>query len=460
MPSAVRRLGAFLGPASALALLLVGPQGDVPLVAWRTLAVLAWMAAWWVLQPVPLAATALLPLVLFPALGVLDPTRAAAPYASEVVFLLLGGFLLARAVERSGLHQRIARAILRRVAGRPGRALAGIIGATAALGMWMSLSATALLMMPLALTVAGATRGAPTARQSALVLAVPYAAAFAAVSTLVATPPIALLASTLARDHGIDVSFARWLLVGGSVALLGLFATWALLRVASRGAPLPSGLDDAAPTPATPRERRAAALVLTVIALWLAGPLVRLDETAVAIGGGIAAFLVPAGRAQGRLLEADDLARLPWGVLLLVGGGLSLGVAATTSGLADEVVALLARLASWPWPLALLALAAGTVAISEMSSNTATAAALLPLAGPIAEALDLAPVVVATTLALAACGGFAMPVGTPPNAIAYGTGLVPLGRMMRLGVVLDAVMALLAVAGGVVAGILLQAPSG
>lgn len=451
----VARLGAIGGPVLAAAILLAGPPSGVPPAAWRALAVLAWMVTWWVLQPVPLAVTALLPLVLFPALGVLDPVESAAPYASPVVFLLLGGFLLARAVERSSLHRRVAEAVLRRIRGSATGALTGIMAATAVLGMWMSVSATALLMMPIALSIVGEVRGPPTRRHTASVLAVPYAAAIAAVATLVATPPIALLASSLESDHGVSVGFARWLLVGGSVALAGLAFAWLVLRHQLR-AERASTLD--APDvlrEMTAAQMRVALLVLGVIALWLVGPLVGLDEMVVAIVGGVVAFLVPDGRG-GRLLDSSDLPHVAWGILILVGGGLSLGVAATTSGLADQVVGVLAGLASLPWLLALLVLAGATTAISEMSSNTATAAALLPLSGPIAASLGIGPVVVATTLALASCAGFAMPVATPANAIAYGTGLVPLSRMIRLGILLDVAMVILAVAGGVLAGAVLE----
>lgn len=455
MGSIAARAGAILGPTLALLILIVGPPEGTPVLGWRTLAVLAWMTTWWVLQPVPLAATALLPLVLFPLLGVLDVSRAAAPYASSVVFLLLGGFMLARAVERSGLQRRIARRILGLTSGSVAGLLTGVMAATAALGMWMSISATALLMMPLALTLVGPARQAPTRAQTALVLAVPYAAAIAATATLVATPPIALLASTIESSHGVDVTFARWLLVGGSVAALGLSTVWLLLRreAGRSAAPLPSALDALGPW--TTHERRAALLVAGVIVSWLVGPLFGIDEAVVAISGGIIAFLLPAGSGRARILEASDIPRFGWPILLLVGGGLSLGHAATSSGLADEVVGALSVLAAWPPLLALLLLAGATVAISEMSSNTATAAALLPLAGPLGEALGISSVTVVTTLALASCAGFAMPVGTPPNAIAFGTGMVPLRRMIRLGIMLDAAFAILAVVGGLIADKLL-----
>jgi len=451
--------------------LLPAPQG-MEATAWAVAALAGLMAVWWITEAVPVAATALLPVVALPLLGVRGAVDATAPYAHPLIFLFLGGFLIALAIERWGLHRRLALALLRRIGTRPDGLIAGFLIVPAALSMWLSNTATSLVMLPIGLSVAALLHGEGKQNASAaphtgddfdapLLLAIAYGASIGGMATLIGTPPNALLAAFLSESYGRDIGFAQWMAFGLPVSVLMLAAAWLVLtRLAFRvpHGPLPGAQElvarEAAALGATTGpEKRVAAVFATVALLWLLRPQLdpwlpagaSLGDPGIAVLGALALFALPSGRAPGeRLLHWSATARLPWGVLVLFGGGLSLAGAIAESGLAAWIAGEMLVLADWPLA-GLVATVSGTVVLlTEFTSNTATAATFLPLLAELAAALGHDPLLLAAPAAVAASCAFMLPVATPPNAIVYGSGYISIPQMARAGIWLNVLSTILA----------------
>lgn len=438
-------------------LIFPAPEGFSP-EAWRVAAVAALLAILWLSEAIPVAATALLPLVLFPTLGVFTVEQAAAPYANPIIFLFLGGFLIAVAIERWNLHRRIALNILYRVGAREDMQIGGFMIATAALSMWVSNTATAVMMLPVALSIIprdSAGRVGPKQRSfaTALLLSVAYAANIGGVATLIGTPPNALLAGFMLENYQVEIGFAQWLLVGVPVTLTMLIICWTLLtrvlhsvnkeELPGARETIRAALEDMGP--ASRMERRVAAIFGLTAILWIARPLLdkqlpglHLSDTSIAIAGGLLLFIVPSGRARGeRLLTWQYAEKLPWGVLLLFGGGLSLAAAVAESGLAQAIGDALIGLQSWPVLALVLAVTLLIIFLTELTSNTATAATFLPLVAALAVSLDRPPLLLAIPAVIAASYAFMMPVATPPNAIVFSSGYISIPQMVKAGIWLN-----------------------
>jgi solute carrier family 13 (sodium-dependent dicarboxylate transporter), member 2/3/5 len=448
------RVGLWLGPVVFLLLLLLPPPEGMPLAAWRTAAGAALMAIWWVSEAVPISATALLPLVVFPLLGVLPIGEAAAAYGNPIIFLFMGGLILALAMERWELHRRIALAVVRAVGVEPHRLVLGVMVATACISMWVSNTATAVMMLPIALSVANLARseGAGPAEAADphfalnLMLGVAYASSIGGFGTLIGTPPNALLAGFMLESYGVEIGFGQWMLLGVPLVVVTLPLSWLLLtRVfyPIRLREIPGGREEIerayrALGPISPAERRVAALFALTALLWIFRPAIGdavpgLDDAGIAVAAALLLFLVPAGGGKGPLMDWKTAERLPWGVLILFGGGLSLAAAVSATDLADWIGAAMSGLGWAPFAM-VLAVTVVIVFLTELTSNTATAATFLPLTASIAVGLGENPLLLAIPAALAASAGFMMPAGTPPNAIVYGSGYVTIGQMARAGV--------------------------
>jgi len=451
-----RTAGLFAGPLLfALVLAAPAPAG-LPPQAHLVAAVTVWMAAWWLTEALPLPATALLPLILFPILGVRTSAETAASYGNSVIFLFLGGLILAAGVERWALHQRLARAVIPRAGRSAGRALLACMGVTAFLSMWMSNTAAALVMLPVAGAIVDrrlvgdeATRPAVAAT---FMLGIAYAASLGGIGTLIGSPPNAVLAGYAAASLETSVGFLRWMAWGVPVAVVSVLVAWLYLRTTHGGlSAFVVGTDGAARgEPWTSGERRMVGVFAAVVALWLlrgsVAPLAAtgLTDEAIAIGGAILLFAIPAGRLAGpRLLQWDDLHRIPWGVLVLFGGGLALAGGIEQSGLAAWLGARIALPAGWPAIAGLLAFVVFTILLTELASNTATAAVLLPIAHGAAVALGLDPIVVVVAISTAASCAFMLPIATPPNAVVFSSGRVTQAQMIRAGLALNVVMAVI-----------------
>ncbi|MFO7646727.1 MULTISPECIES: SLC13 family permease [Halomonas] len=446
-------LGLFLGPLAALGLLLMEAPADMPPAAWQVVALTAWMATWWVLEPVPIAVTALLPVAVLPLLGVGTINEVAVPYANPLIFLFLGGFLLAEAIQRWGLHRRIAMLVLRVSGSRPDRLVGGFMIATAALSMWVSNTATAALMVPIGLSVLAMLErqgGSGASRHTALtlLLGIALAANIGGMGTLIGTPPNALLAGFMGDSYGIEIGFAQWMAVAVPPSLLLLALGWWLLTrwvypVARDEVPGVAQLlaDQARDLGRMTRpEQRVAAIFALVALAWVTRPLleralgVGLSDAGIAMVGALLLFVVPARWRQRQFLMDWDSARhLPWGVLIMVGGGLSLGTAIEESGLAAEVAEGLGAFGSWPtWGLVGM-VALVVMLMSHVTSNTATAAAILPLTASLTVSLGASPLLLSVPVAMAASCAFMLPVATPPNAVVFGSGRISVAEMMRAG---------------------------
>ena len=446
-------IGLFLGPLLLIACLLTDPPAGLSETAWRTVGMAAMMAVWWSTEAIPIPATSLLPALLIPLLGIDSLAKATAPYANPTIFLFLGGFLLGLAMQRWNLHKRIALATLLAVGNQPSRQIAGFMIATAFISMWVSNTATSIMMLPIGLSVIGLLTEGSAREQSerfatALLLGIAYAASVGGIATLIGTPPNALLAAFLRENHDVHIGFGQWMLLGVPVmAGMLLFTWWWLTRGGFRlsGGDSRSMLQQemAALGPMS-RQEKLVALIFTLAALaWifqplLAEPLPGLNDTSIAIGAALLLFLIPANvKERTFLLDWQTANKLPWGVLLLFGGGLSLAGVIGASGLAEWIAQSLGGLDMLPLILMIGLVALVITFLTEITSNTATAAAFLPLLGALAVAQGLPPQMLAIPAAIAASCAFMMPVATPPNAIVFGTGEMRIQSMIKAGFALN-----------------------
>ena len=449
--------------AFAILLSLPGPQELSP-EGWRTAAVGVLMAVWWITEAIPIPATALLPLVLFPLVGGGDIDAAARPYANPLIGLFLGGFLIAIAMQRWGLHRRIALAIIETVGTSPPRLVGGFMLASALLSMGVSNTATALMMLPIGLSVVALARDAegnlpPAAAPFgiALMLAIAYGCNIGGLGTLIGTPPNTLMAGFLGETYGVDVGFAQWLLLGLPLVVVGLPLAYLLLVRWI----FPLGSDSLLGGGDVIRQERAklgpmrrpeiivAGVFATVAALWMTRPLLEglvpgLSDAGVAMTGGLALFLIPLDLRKGDfVLDWTSAKELPWDILILFGGGLSLAGAVQETGLAAWIGESLGWVELLPLLGIMVVVALVIVMLTEVTSNTATAATFLPIMAAVALGIGQNPFFLLVPVALAASSAFMLPVATPPNAIVFGSRLLTIPQMARAGVYLNLLFVLL-----------------
>ncbi len=465
----VKLAGLAGGALVLLVCLVTSPPEGLSAQGWAVLGVAGLMAIWWASEALPVPATALVPLAAFPLLDLRSFGAASAPYADPLVFLFLGGFLLARGLQRWTLHRRVALAIASNVGTRPDALVLGFMLATAFLSMWVSNTATAVMMVPIAASVIAVTgigaEGSATRRDFgiAMMLGIAYAASIGGAGTLIGTPPNAFLAGYMGRELGVEVSFASWALVAMPVVAVLLPLAWLLLtRVicpACQGAEAQAsgarGRDLvrealAAMGPLRTAEGRMAMIFIVVALAWVTRPLLvqlpglgALTDSGIGMIGGLLLFILPAGKGVGErgqaLLSWEEAVKLPWGVLLLFGGGLSLAGAIGGTDLADWFGDGLRRFEEWPLLLFVLIVTALVVFLTELTSNTATTATFLPILAALAVATGYAPMTLAVPAALAASCAFMLPVATPPNAVVFSSGYVTIAQMVRAGIVMNIV---------------------
>lgn len=464
-------VGLALGPLLFVGTqLFLSPSGLSP----RANAVLAstlWIAAWWMTEAVPIPVTSLLPIVLFPTLGVTSVVDAAAPYADPVVFLFLGGFLVALAIERWGLHRRIALNVLHRAGDDTHRLILGFMVVTAVLSMWISNTATAMMMVPIGMAVVAQleafrspedvtpayaspsietldTRDVPSSNfGAALMLGIAYAASIGGVATIIGTPPNAILAGIARTSLGVQIGFLEWMLFGLPIAVVFLPVTWgvliALLRPELRTIPESGAVIErqlAELGAMSTGERRTLIVFAIVAAGWILRPFViepiapGITDTVIALVGGVLVFLIPVDLRRGEfLLDWEYTTRVPWGVLLLFGAGFSLAGAFQASGLDQWIAGNLTGLRGVSFIVILLAVATLVVFLTEVTSNSATASLFIPVMASLAVSLAVSPMILMVTVAVAASFAFMLPVATPPNAIVFGSGYLSIPQMARVG---------------------------
>jgi sodium-dependent dicarboxylate transporter 2/3/5 len=463
----------LLGALVFAALWFTPPLAGLTLEATRVGWLALLMAVLWVTEAVPIPATSLLPLVLLPLLGVSPMRQAAAPYADPIIYLFMGGFMLALAMERWNLHRRVALAIITSVGTRPRALVLGFLGAAAFISMWTSNSAKAMMLLPIGVSVYTLLQAAPAASTgarelgAALVLAIAYGANIGGMGTLIGTPPNAVLKGYMERAHGVEVGFAQWMLLGVPVVLIALPLVHVILtRVSFRvsndaipGVREQLGLQRRNLGPMSAPEWAVTAAFALAVTLWVSREAWKADapriageawplgalitDEVIAMGAAVLLFFVPAGRGRGAVLDWSSLRRMPWDVLILFGGGLSLAAAMEKTGLVLALAEALKGMAGWP-PLGIMFLVTAVMIIATaLTSNTATATAFLPVIGALAVGVNQPALLLCAPVALAASADFALPVGTPPNAIAYSSGLVTLPRMVKAGIWVNLLFALL-----------------
>lgn len=460
-----QKVGLFLGPALfVLMLLLPGPAGMAP-VAQKMAAVALLMATWWMCESIPIPATSLLPIALFPLLGIMHTKQATAPYASHLIFLFMGGFIIALAMQRWNLHRRIAMNIVKTVGFSPGRLIFGFMVATAALSAFVSNTATTVMMMPIGLAIIshvvaeGRKVGLDkqidfSPEQFAfglnLMLGIAYAASIGGVATLIGTPPNTVLAGYLQKTYGYEITFVDWMKVGVPLVAVMLPLCWLwLTRVANpmKLQKVPGGRDlinqELREMGPMAHGERWTALVFSVTALgWIfrkqlafvfPEPKLVTDAT-IAMSGAILLFLIPIDLKKNQfVMDWNWAAKMPWGVLILFGGGLSMAAGFKDSGLAEWLGRQVSLLENAPVMLLILAVTTLIIFLTELTSNTATSAMVMPILSAVAIGLGQNPLLLLVPAAVAASCAFMLPVATPPNAIVFGSGYVTIPQMAKSG---------------------------
>ncbi len=487
----VSRIGLIAGPvfAGITFAALPGPVHDEagvlasglehPARATAALAIL--MATWWLTEAIHITATAILPVVLLPLFGVMGVRDAASPYAHPILFLFFGGFIIGLAMERWGLHKRTALATVRIVGGNPSRVVLGFMITAAVLSMWVSNTATTLLMIPIATSVIalfGADdENASAALAKALLLGIAYASSIGGTATLVGTAPNIFLAGHLEDRFDVQLSMIHWLLAMLPGSAIFIAVSWFVLTrwtnpVSRRTTPaLTAGLGDQ--IRALGRVSRGEWTVLVVFlitaSLWITRPLIQqmgrtllgsnessviggvlssLSDASIAMLAALALFLIPVRPREFAMDWRTAERGVPWGILILLGGGFSLANAVTSTGLDAFIANSLAVFAGVPEVVLVILVVAVIVMLTELTSNTATTTTLIPILGAAAPALGVDPIRLLVPATIAASYAFMLPVATPPNAIAFSTGRLQIRDMARAGFPLNLIGVLVAVGSG------------
>lgn len=457
------QIGLFLGPLLFLLLQFSIPETLVSPTAPTVLAVAAWMMTWWISEAVPIPVTALLPLILFPVLGIMPISDSAANYANPIVFLFMGGFMLALGMEKHRLHERIALSLVK-ITGTSGNGIiAGFMIATGFISMWISNTATTMMMLPIALSVIRLihsnqtlnTENLPKNERNfalGLMLIVGYAASLGGMATLIGTPPNVVFKGLLLNFYNEEISFADWILIGLPASILLLASTYLIItrilfpnhirKVQGSEEYIRIRLQEMGPMS---RNERLVLIIFSITSfLWIfQNPINHLtntsllNDTVIAMTGGLLLFAIPVNLKQGEfLLNWNDTKNLAWGILILFGGGLCLADGLESAGILQSVGQWVAGRSNFNIWL-LLGLIVATVVLSELMSNVALVNIFVPVVFGIAEGLDINPIFLAIPVTLAASIGFMFPIATPPNAIVFSSGYIRIKDMARAGLLLD-----------------------
>lgn len=455
-----RRLtGLWLMPLAFVLLLWLLPATGMAPAAARVAAVAVLMAGLWISEAIPIPATALLPIALFPTLGVLPVGQVTAAYANHLIYLFMGGFLIAMAIERWQLHRRMALHTVRLVGDSPARLVLGFMLATALLSAWISNTAASMMMVTMGLALlAQRGDGDQDGFATALMLGIAYGASIGGVATLIGTPPNAILAGILESRHGISIGFMQWMAFAAPLALLMLLLTW--LYLTRLACPLSGGTSAegrqlvrrqlAQLGPMGRQEKAVLGVFLLVVSGWLLRGLTELgglvSDSVIAIGGALLLFFIPADLERGEfLLDWESASKLPWDIIVLFGGGFALAAGFAESGLTLWLGERLSGLSGMPPLLLLLVSVLLVIFLTELTSNTATASMLLPVLGGFALAMQTSPLSLMVGGALAASFAFMLPVATPPNAIVFASRRVSIPQMVRAGIWMNLMATLLVV---------------
>ena len=444
-----------LGPLIFLVFQFLESPENMSASAWNVLGVTLWMALWWVTEAVPIAVTALLPIILFPLTGVLSIAGTTAAYGDKYVFLYLGGFLLAIAIEKWNLHRRIALSIIKFIGTNVKMIILGFMAATAFLSMWISNTATAVMMLPIGTAIISQLHDNPATEKNenvifgkALMLSIAYSASIGGIGTLIGTPPNLVLAGIVQKLYGIEITFVEWAKLGIPISLVLLVVCWKYLTSFAfnmNGMNLFGGNTEISSMlqklgKISRQEKIVLVVFIATAFAWitrsfLLQPVIPfIDDTIIAITAGVVLFALPAGRKGERILHWEDTGKIPWGIIILFGGGMALAKAFGETGLDIWIGERLTNLENLPLFLLVLVLVTAVNFLTEVTSNLATTAMLLPILAPMAVGLGVHPYFLLVAATLAASCAFMLPVATPPNAVVFGSGHLHIPDMVKAGI--------------------------
>ena len=448
----VQKIGLWLGPVLFLIIYFLAAPAGMPKQAVIVMGITAWIAIWWITEPIPLAATSLLPIILFPLMGVLKLGETTASYGQPIVFLYIGGFLIAIAIEKTGLQRRIAINIIRSMGTRLSMIILGFMISTAFISMWISNTATAIMMLPIGMAIITATSDGNGEHREhfrkALMLAIAYASSIGGLGTIIGTPPNLVLAGVIRDTYHTEVTFLQWFSIGFPVTVLLLIISWwYLVRIGFPlgHARLVGGKEEmdqrlTQSGPMSSAEKKVAIIFLCVAVAWIIRSFILekiipgIDDTIIAMAGGVILFLIPSGEEKNKkLINWEDATRLPWGIVLLFGGGLALAEAFEQSGLAQWIGENMSALSGLGAFAVILLVVTLVNFLTEFTSNLATVTMILPVIAPVAISVGVHPFILMMAATLAASCRFMMPAGTPPNAIAFGSGYLSIWDMVKTG---------------------------
>mgnify|MGYP002152257039 CR=1 FL=1 len=448
----------LLGPLAFVLFQLAEPPKGLSQEGFMLMGITVWMAIWWVFEVVPIAVTALLPIILFPLFGVLDLGETTAQYGHKFVFLYLGGFILAVAIERWNLHKRIALYIIKTIGSKASFLILGFMIATAFLSMWISNTATTVMMLPIAIAINNQINEQNDTKDKqvnyfskALMLSIAYSASIGGIATLIGTPPNLVLAGVLESLYGTKIGFFEWMTFALPISVLLLFVCWKYLTIFAfqlKGLKFSGGKEQInqmiKKLGKLSYEERMVGLVFLLAAFgWIFRGLLQkmipaLDDTIIANAAAILLFLIPSKQGKGKkLLTWEEAVKIPWGIIILFGGGMALAKGFTDTGLANWIASKITVFEGVSIIVFVLIVAAMVNFLTEVTSNLATTAMLLPILSPVALSFDMHPFLIMIAVTLSASCAFMLPVATPPNAIVFGSGYLKVSDMAKKGFLMN-----------------------
>ena len=460
-----KQIGLVAGPLVFILVLTVFRPTDLPQEANAILAGTLWIAIWWITEAIPIAVTALLPIILFPLTGGLDLASTTEAFGHRYIFLYMGGFIIAIAIEKWNLHRRIALNTINLIGTNVSSMILGFMVATAFLSMWISNTATSVMMLPIGMAIAAQLKDDPATPEDehaqfskALMLAIAYSASIGGMATLIGTPPNLVLAGIVQETYNVEITFSQWIMFGLPISVLLLFICWQyLVRVIFKmqGQTFPGGKQEIraqlTQLGSISFEEKMVMGVFSLTALaWITRSFVlkqfipAIDDTIIAMAGAVLLFLLPASKEKGgTLIDWESAVKLPWGIILLFGGGLAIANGFQASGLAVWIGQQMTLLEGAALILILFVLIASVNFLTEITSNLATTAMILPVLAAMAVTIDVHPYILMVGATVAASCAFMLPVATPPNAVVFGSGYLTIPDMMRSGIGLNLISILL-----------------
>jgi solute carrier family 13 (sodium-dependent dicarboxylate transporter), member 2/3/5 len=449
-----KNIGLLLGPLVFFIVKIIYNPNDLSEEGLAILASTLWVAIWWVTEAVPIYVTALIPIILFPLSGGLELKQTTSAYGHKFVFLFVGGFILAIAIEKWRLHKRIALNIINVVGTKKSNIILGFMLATAFLSMWISNTATAVMIMPVGLAIISQLKDNPNTLENentifgkTLMLCIAYSASIGGMATLIGTPPNLVLAGVIKTSYDIEINFLQWMSFGFPISLLLLFICWKYLTAIAykfNDENFESGLEEISDQikglgKFSYEEKSVLIVFITTALAWITQSFIikkyvpEIDDTIIAIIAAVVLFILPDKSGDNKLLNWSDAVKLPWGILLLFGGGMALAKGFDSSGLAVWIGNQMNFFSDIPLIILLLFLIAMVNFLTEITSNLATTAMLLPVLVALANTIDINPYYLLVGATVAASCAFMLPVATPPNAVVFGSKILHIDDMIKKG---------------------------